>query len=192
MVVLLAIAALITLLIGVVTLIFVSGRLEDTQDELGVAREAPRPISRKEERERAYQARLAAREAARIAEEKAQRIQEPSPEPSTPAEQRVLSAEEVKALLVEISKFIHDMGVVPVSFEKIAAEFELNGADEAVERVRQLVDDDLVCGVIDDDRGCFFPISEDVMNRVAALIRQQGRVAVADISDVAGACACVT
>lgn len=64
--------------------------------------------------------------------------------------------------------------------DELAGKFKLKTAD-VVERVKQLVAEGDLTGVMD-DRGKFIYITEEELSAVAKFINQRGRVSIADLA----------
>ncbi|RZB41601.1 DDRGK domain containing protein [Asbolus verrucosus] len=80
-------------------------------------------------------------------------------------------------LLQEFVSYIKKNKVVVI--EDLAAHFKLK-TQAAIDRIKDLQNDDILTGVID-DRGKFIYVSQEEMNAVAKFIRQRGRVSIAEL-----------
>lgn len=87
--------------------------------------------------------------------------------------------EESKNLLQEFVDFIKSNKVVVI--EDLASQFRLK-TQAVIDRIRDLQNDDILTGVID-DRGKFIYVSPVEMEAVAKFIRQQGRVSIAELAE---------
>lgn len=82
-------------------------------------------------------------------------------------------------LLQEFVKYIKENKVVVI--EDVAAQFKLK-TQATIDRIRDLQQDDIISGVID-DRGKFIYISPDELKSVAKFIRQRGRVSITELAE---------
>lgn len=87
--------------------------------------------------------------------------------------------EESKNLLQEFVDFIKSNKVVVI--EDLASQFKLK-TQAVIDRIKDLQNDDILTGVID-DRGKFIYVSPEEMEAVAKFIRQQGRVSIAELAE---------
>lgn len=87
--------------------------------------------------------------------------------------------EENKNLLQEFVDFIKINKVVVI--EDLALHFKLK-TQAVIDRIKDLQNDDILTGVID-DRGKFIYVSPEEMEAVAKFIRQQGRVSIAELAE---------
>lgn len=84
---------------------------------------------------------------------------------------------ESENLLQEFVNYIKDQKVVVI--EDLAAHFKLK-TQACIDRLKDLQNDDILTGVID-DRGKFIYVSQEEMKSVAKFIRQRGRVAISEL-----------
>lgn len=82
-------------------------------------------------------------------------------------------------LLQEFVGYIKTQKVVVI--EDLAARFKLK-TQAAIDRIKDLQNDDILTGVID-DRGKFIYVSQQEMDAVAKFIRQRGRVSIAELAE---------
>ncbi|CAH1173459.1 unnamed protein product [Phaedon cochleariae] len=82
-------------------------------------------------------------------------------------------------LLQEFVNYIKNNKVVVI--EDLAAHFKLK-TQSAIDRIKDLQNDDILTGVID-DRGKFIYVAKEEMEAVAKFIRQRGRVSIADLAE---------
>lgn len=82
-------------------------------------------------------------------------------------------------LLQEFVKYIKENKVVVI--EDVAAQFKLK-TQATIDRIRDLQQDDIISGVID-DRGKFIYISPDELKSVAKFIRQRGRISITELAE---------
>lgn len=82
-------------------------------------------------------------------------------------------------MLQEFVSYIKNQKVVLI--EDLAAQFKLK-TQAAIERIRDLQNDNIITGVID-DRGKFIYVSQDEMEAVAKFIRQRGRVSIQELAE---------
>lgn len=68
-----------------------------------------------------------------------------------------------------------------VIIEDLAAQFKLK-TQACLDRIKDLQNDDILTGVID-DRGKFIFVSRSEMEAVAKFIRQRGRVSIAELAE---------
>nr|SVE84062.1 EOG090X0N9E [Daphnia pulex] len=87
------------------------------------------------------------------------------------------SAEE--NLLQKFIDYVHETKIVLL--EELAAHFQLK-TEDAIDRLKKLVQEGSLTGVID-DRGKFIYISLEEMEAVAKFIRQRGRVSLSDLAE---------
>lgn len=87
--------------------------------------------------------------------------------------------EENKNLLQEFVGFIKTHKVVVI--EDLASQFKMK-TQSVIDRIKDLQNDDILSGVID-DRGKFIYVSPEEMDAVAKFIRQQGRVSIAELAE---------
>lgn len=87
--------------------------------------------------------------------------------------------EENKNLLQEFVDFIRSNKVVVI--EDLASQFKLK-TQAVIDRIKDLQNDDILTGVID-DRGKFIYVSSQEMKAFAKYIRQQGRVSIAELAE---------
>lgn len=82
-------------------------------------------------------------------------------------------------LLQEFVKYIKENKVVVI--EDVAAHFKLK-TQATIDRIKDLQQDDIISGVID-DRGKFIYISPEELKSVAKFIRQRGRVSITELAE---------
>lgn len=82
-------------------------------------------------------------------------------------------------LLQEFISYIKNNKVVVI--EDLAAHFKLK-TQAAIDRIKDLQNDDILTGVID-DRGKFIYVSREEMEAVAKFIRQRGRVSISELAE---------
>jgi hypothetical protein len=161
--------------------------------------EEPRPVdggpparSRKEERAKAYEAKIAARrEAKRVAEEallrdaqeRQAREQEESEEwmksfAVEGAGEEARTQEQEEQLMNDIVDLIKTRRTV--ALEDIETQFGLRSS-EVVERVRSLEGEGRIVGIMD-DRGKFISVSEQDMRDIARVIQERGRMSVTELA----------
>jgi hypothetical protein len=87
-------------------------------------------------------------------------------------------AEESQGLLQEFIEYIKAHKVVVL--EELASHFKLR-TEQAIARVRDMIEAEYITGVLD-DRGKFIYISEEEMERVAKYINKKGRVTISDLA----------
>lgn len=92
--------------------------------------------------------------------------------------QAEVEADDSENQLQMFIKYIKDTKVVLL--EDIASHFGLR-TQQAIDRVQDLLKDELITGVID-DRGKFIYISEDELKGIADFIKQRGRVSIAEVA----------
>lgn len=88
------------------------------------------------------------------------------------------SDEQSQNLLQQFITYIKETKVVLL--EDLASHFGLR-TQQAIDRVQDLLKDELITGVID-DRGKFIYISEEELQAIADFIKQNGRVSISDIA----------
>ncbi|XP_033633301.1 DDRGK domain-containing protein 1-like [Asterias rubens] len=93
--------------------------------------------------------------------------------------EKVLDESESHNLLQEFISYIKMKKVVLL--EDLGAEFNMKTQD-AIQRVQELQDQDLITGVID-DRGKYIFISQDELEGVARFMRQRGRVSISELAE---------
>ncbi|CAG9859372.1 unnamed protein product [Phyllotreta striolata] len=82
-------------------------------------------------------------------------------------------------LLQEFVNYIKNNKVVVI--EDLAAHFKLK-TQAAIDRIKDLQQDDILTGVID-DRGKFIYVSQEEMEAVAKFIKQRGRVSISELAE---------
>lgn len=82
-------------------------------------------------------------------------------------------------LLQEFVGYIKDQKVVLI--EDLAARFKLK-TQAAIDRIKDLQNDNILSGVID-DRGKFIYVSQEEMEKVAKFIKQRGRVSIQELAE---------
>lgn len=82
-------------------------------------------------------------------------------------------------LLQEFVSYVKNQKVVVI--EDLAAHFKLKTVT-VLERIKDLQQDDILTGVID-DRGKFIYVTREEMEAVAKFIRQRGRVSIAELAE---------
>lgn len=87
--------------------------------------------------------------------------------------------EEDTNLLQEFVNFIKSNKVVVI--EDLASQFKMK-TQTVIDRIKDLQNDDILTGVID-DRGKFIYVSQEEMEAVAKFIRQQGRISIAELAE---------
>lgn len=87
--------------------------------------------------------------------------------------------EEDTNLLQEFVNFIKSNKVVVI--EDLASQFKMK-TQAVIDRIKDLQNDDILTGVID-DRGKFIYVSQEEMDAVAKFIRQQGRISIAELAE---------
>lgn len=87
--------------------------------------------------------------------------------------------EDNRNLLQEFVGFIKSNKVVVI--EDLASQFKMK-TQAVIDRIKDLQNDDILTGVID-DRGKFIYVSPEEMDAVAKFIRHQGRVSIAELAE---------
>lgn len=82
-------------------------------------------------------------------------------------------------LLQEFVTYIQNQKVVLI--EDLAARFKLK-TQAAIDRIKDLQNDNILSGVID-DRGKFIYVSQEEMEAVAKFIKQRGRVSIQELAE---------
>lgn len=82
-------------------------------------------------------------------------------------------------VLQEFVSYIKEQKVVLI--EDLAAHFKLK-TQAAIDRIKDLQNDNILTGVID-DRGKFIYVSQEEMEAVAKFIRQRGRVSIQELAE---------
>uniref|UniRef100_A0A914EIR3 DDRGK domain-containing protein 1 n=1 Tax=Acrobeloides nanus TaxID=290746 RepID=A0A914EIR3_9BILA len=90
-----------------------------------------------------------------------------------------LDEEQSNNLIRDCIEYIKNSKIVNI--DELASHFKLR-VEEAIERLRYFVDNEMLTGVID-DRGKFIYISPDELQSVAKFINQRGRVSVQELVD---------
>lgn len=88
------------------------------------------------------------------------------------------AAEESQSLLQEFIEYIKTHKVVVL--EELASHFKLR-TEQAIARVRDMIEAGYITGVLD-DRGKFIYISEEEMDAVAKYINKKGRVTISELA----------
>lgn len=88
-------------------------------------------------------------------------------------------SENEQNLLQEFVNYVKNQKVVVI--EDLAARFKLK-TQSCIDRIKDLQNDDILTGVID-DRGKFIFVSQQEMDAVAKFIKQRGRVSIAELAE---------
>lgn len=103
--------------------------------------------------------------------------------------QQEISCEEGgENMLLQFVEFIKSRKVVLL--EDLASHFGLR-AQDAIDRVQTMLNDEILSGVID-DRGKFIYISNDELHAVAKFVYQRGRVSISDLAQASNSLVTLT